>query len=56
MYHIIFPIWSCLSFSFHLEFDGTNNMVKYEAPLHAFELAKDYDINLLKTIETLALF
>ena len=35
---------------FHLEFDGTNNMVKYGFPLDGFELAKGCDIKLLNII------
>ena len=33
------PFGHASHFSFHLEFGGTNNMVKYEAPLHGFKLS-----------------
>ena len=37
-------------FSFHLEFEGTNNVVEYEALFLGLELAKYYGIELLDIV------
>ena len=37
-------------FSFQLEFDGTNNVVEYEALLLGINVAKDYGVQLLHVI------
>ena len=44
------PFGPAYHFSFHLEYDGTDNMVKYGSHLHGFELVKEHDIKLLKII------
>ena len=44
------PFGDISYFSFHIEFDGSNNVVGYEALLHVLDLAKDCGIKLLKPI------